>query len=151
MYIVVVDGYLIPQGTTVIANMLSMHTQPAYFSDPHKFIPERFMDNLKTMQSAANGKFEERDHFNFGFGRYVLKSKRGRGDSHLSLFLCRRVCPGIYLAEVELFCAVVRLYAKARIEPFDGLPDLEGCRNGGLTLNPLTYKVKFVKREDALI
>ncbi|KAL0582115.1 hypothetical protein ABG067_008192, partial [Albugo candida] len=46
----------------------SMHTQPELYPNPHEFIPERFMSNLKTMQSAANGRFEERDHFNFGFG-----------------------------------------------------------------------------------
>lgn len=40
-----------------------------YYDDADKFIPERFMNNLKTMLSAANGRFEERDHFNFGWGR----------------------------------------------------------------------------------
>lgn len=63
------DGYVIPGGSTIMVNMLSMHRQAHIYPDPEVFKPERFMNNLKTMQSAANGKFEERDHFNFGFGR----------------------------------------------------------------------------------
>lgn len=67
--IVEVDGYIIPGGSTVMVNMTSMHRQSHVYPDSEAFKPERFMNNLKTMQSAANGKFEERDHFNFGFGR----------------------------------------------------------------------------------
>lgn len=69
MYIVEVDGYIIPKGALIIANMGSLHRRPELYPNPHVFNPERFMDNLKTMQSAANGRFEERDQFNFGFGR----------------------------------------------------------------------------------
>lgn len=68
-HIVAVDGYIIPKGALVIANMDSLHKRPEYYPDPQAFRPDRFMNNLKTMQSAANGKFENRDHFNFGFGR----------------------------------------------------------------------------------
>jgi cytochrome P450 len=48
-----------------------MHKNPERFPQPEQFIPERFINNLKTMQSATNGKLEDRDHFNFGFGRYL--------------------------------------------------------------------------------
>lgn len=69
MYVVEVDGYIIPKGATIVPNMGSLHKQPQYYPDPEVFHPERFMNNLKTMQSAANGRFEERDQYNFGFGR----------------------------------------------------------------------------------
>jgi cytochrome P450 len=52
--------------------MVGIHTQADLYPNPTTFRPDRFMNNLKTMQSAANGKFEERDHFNFGFGRYIV-------------------------------------------------------------------------------
>lgn len=46
-----------------------MHTNAERYEKPHEFIPERFMNNLKTMQASANGKIEERDQYNFGWGR----------------------------------------------------------------------------------
>lgn len=62
------NGYLIPKGATIITNMTTLHTSNMY-TDPHTFNPDRFLDNPKTMLALANGKLEERDQFNFGFGR----------------------------------------------------------------------------------
>lgn len=67
--IVYVDGYKIPKGAAIFSSMRSMHQRSDVYSEPEKFMPERFTSNLKTMSSAANGKLEGRDHFNFGWGR----------------------------------------------------------------------------------
>ena len=64
-------GYYIPKGTVMASNMYAMHQNPDAFSDPEKFIPERFMNNIKTMSSSANSGIELRDQYNFGWGRYV--------------------------------------------------------------------------------
>ncbi|OAD01321.1 CYP5206 protein [Mucor lusitanicus CBS 277.49] len=77
---IVVDGYFIPKNSTLISNMGSMHTNAERYEDPFEFIPERFMDNIKTMQASANGSIEQRDTYNFGWGR--------------------RICPGKYILEV---------------------------------------------------
>lgn len=122
-----VDGYIIPKGALVIANMDSLHKNPEFYPDPLSFYPDRYMNNLKTMQSAANGRFENRDQFNFGFGR--------------------RICPGIYLSEVELFYAFVQLFARTLVEPVDGvMPNIEKARHVGAILRPHKYKVQFFKR-----
>ncbi|OBZ85547.1 hypothetical protein A0J61_06394 [Choanephora cucurbitarum] len=129
---ILVDGYFIPKDTVIISSMQSMHYDAERYPEPNVFDPERFLNNLKTMNASVNGSFEDRDHFNFGWGR--------------------RICPGIYLAEAEIFFAVIQLLARANIEPADeGLPVLEGAVNAGLSLRPLPYKVKFVRRTDALI
>ncbi|KAL7313016.1 hypothetical protein PS15m_008717 [Mucor circinelloides] len=130
-----IDGYILTKGCTIIANMDSMHKNPTQYPvHPESFIPERFMNSLKTMQSAANGKLAHRDHFNFGFGR--------------------RLCPGAYLADVELFSAFVQVFAICKIKPISEgeYPDISSAReNAGLNILPPPCKIKFIKREDALI
>ncbi|EPB82552.1 hypothetical protein HMPREF1544_10714 [Mucor circinelloides 1006PhL] len=130
---IVVDGYYIPKNSTLISNMGSMHTNAERYENPHEFIPERFLDNIKTMQASANGGIEQRDTYSFGWGR--------------------RICPGIYLAEVEIFFAFVQVFARCFIEPAvpGEYPNLEGGRDAGLTVLPLAYNVKFTRRPDALI
>jgi cytochrome P450 len=59
--------------------MKSMHEGSNVYGEPEKFIPERFLNNTKSMYASANGHVSERDHFNFGWGR--------------------RLCPGIYLVK----------------------------------------------------
>ncbi|CDH51288.1 cytochrome p450 [Lichtheimia corymbifera JMRC:FSU:9682] len=131
------QGYLIPKGTPVFPNMLGMHHNPNVFSEPEKFIPERFIENTSTMTTSANGRLENRDHFNFGWGR--------------------RVCPGIYLSEAEMFLAMVRLLAKYTIEPsLDAAgkpvyPDIHSRVSGGLIVLPQSYKVRFIPRTDAAL
>ncbi|KAL9552676.1 hypothetical protein PS6_004353 [Mucor atramentarius] len=130
---IVVDGYFIPKNSTLISNMGSMHTNAERYENPYEFIPERFLDNIKTMQASANGGIEQRDTYSFGWGR--------------------RICPGIYLAEVEIFFAFVQVFARCFIEPAvpGEYPNIEGGRDAGLTVLPLAYNVKFTRRPDALI
>ncbi|KAI8355565.1 cytochrome P450 [Blakeslea trispora] len=123
-----VDGYIIPKDADVLPSMHSMHLNTDRYEQADKFIPERYLDNLKTMQSSANGRIEERDHYNFGWGR--------------------RICPGAFLAEVEVFSAFVRIYSQCKITPADGesMPDLDTMKNGGLVVLPKPQKLKFVRR-----
>lgn len=59
----------------------------------------------------------------------------------------RRICPAIYLAEVEIFSAFIQIFSRCSIEPTsEGMPDIVGAKNAGLTIWPLPYKVKFTER-----
>ncbi|KAJ7125680.1 cytochrome P450 [Mycena crocata] len=64
------DGYFIPAGTTIVGNAYAILHNAAMFPEPHKFLPERFLQPGKdTFRPATVA---------FGFGR--------------------RICPGRYLA-----------------------------------------------------
>lgn len=80
-YIVIVDGYLLPKGSILSTGMMSIHKNPDSYENPEEFNPERFLPNTKSMHSAASGKLEDRDHFNFGWGR--------------------RICAGIHLVSIN--------------------------------------------------
>ncbi|KAI7863483.1 cytochrome P450 [Spinellus fusiger] len=133
----VVNNYTIKKGTTLISDMYSIHRNPDIYPDPHKFIPERFINNTSTISASANGKPTERDQYNFGWGR--------------------RMCPGIYLAETEMFFAYTTLWARCTIEPaLDSnnnpvYADIESIIDNGVVTMPKPYKVRFVERPDKLV
>ncbi|KAI7871358.1 cytochrome P450 [Spinellus fusiger] len=133
----VVNNYIIKKGTTLISDMYSMHRNPDVYPDPDKFIPERFINNKSTFHASATGKPTERDQFNFGWGR--------------------RMCPGIYLAEAELFLTYTTLLARCTIEPAldsSGSPvygDIESSVDGGLVIRFKPYKLRFIERPDRLL
>ncbi|KAI8879201.1 cytochrome P450 [Backusella circina FSU 941] len=124
-------GYTFPKGSIFITSLDYMHKESGHFDDQEKFNPERYLSDPKTMTAASNGKLSERDQFTFGWGR--------------------RICPGIHLAEVEIFNAYVNILAKSNIEPIyeSGqpiLPNIIDARPGGGTFLPLPYKIRFVER-----
>ncbi|KAK6966935.1 cytochrome P450 [Favolaschia claudopus] len=70
----VYNGYVIPAGTTIIANQWGMAHDPGTYDQPYEFRPERFLGNHGLPDPASIA---------FGWGK--------------------RACPGRYLAEDALF------------------------------------------------
>jgi hypothetical protein len=94
-----VDGYLLPKGTSLIINVWGIH-QGIPFSDPTAFNPENFADVTTLAPTLAAGDPEKRDHYGYGAGR--------------------RLCPGIHLAERNLWIAIAKL-----LWAFEILPGLD--------------------------
>ena len=85
-----VDGYFLPKGTTIILNVWGLHHDEDHFPDPEQFIPERYANTpLLAPEYAASAEYEKRGHYRYGAGR--------------------RICPGIHLAERNLFPGVAKL------------------------------------------
>ncbi|CDH53495.1 o-methylsterigmatocystin oxidoreductase [Lichtheimia corymbifera JMRC:FSU:9682] len=131
---IVCRNKIIPKGAIIASNMVAMHMNPDVYPEPHVFRPERFLDKTETFTASAKSKIEERDQYNFGWGR--------------------RLCPGTYLAEVHMFNVFSRVFARCTIEP---PVDDDGCL---VPLNLKTflpqkvvlvtahppYQVRFVRR-----
>ncbi|KAI0023477.1 cytochrome P450 oxidoreductase [Xylariomycetidae sp. FL0641] len=84
-----VGGYLIPKGSTVVLNVWGMHHDGARWERPDDYEPSRYAASHPKLASHYTSDGPKRDHFGYGAGR--------------------RVCPGIHLAERNLFVAMAKL------------------------------------------
>ncbi|XP_073497207.1 cytochrome P450 2U1 [Phyllobates terribilis] len=115
----VFQGYTIPKGSVVLANLWAVHRDPRVWEKPNDFNPSRFLDE--------HGQILKKEAFiPFGIGR--------------------RVCMGEQLAKMELFLMFVNLLQSFSFsfanETFQ--PMLEG--RFGLTLAPYPFDIKIAKR-----
>ncbi|RAL13463.1 cytochrome P450 [Aspergillus homomorphus CBS 101889] len=98
----VYEGYWIPKGASILANIWAFTHDPATYPDPDAFRPERFLPTSAAAAAATGGAAgetgsEQRDpHFLiFGFGR--------------------RVCPGRNLADANVFLTIAQALTVFRI------------------------------------
>ncbi|KAI8982601.1 cytochrome P450 [Pilobolus umbonatus] len=123
---VVVDGYFIPANTTIMTSMDAMNMSRNVFDNPEEFNPDRYKGNVKSMMASANGKIEERDHYSFGWGR--------------------RICPGAYLAELEIYSVITKLLAECTIKADGGLPNINKIDVSTVVSSPKSFKARFIRR-----
>ncbi|KAJ3552024.1 hypothetical protein NM688_g4378 [Phlebia brevispora] len=122
-------GMFIPKNTVVILNTWTMHMDPNRYPEPEKFNPDRYLDDhLSNAESANLANAMERDHWMFGAGR--------------------RICPGIPLAEQEIFLAVSHLLWAFNMqqlpdEPID-LKEYDGLSGR----SPVPFRIKMVPRDE---
>ncbi|KAI1366310.1 cytochrome P450 [Xylaria arbuscula] len=84
------NGQFIPQGTVCVLNTWTMHHDPERYPEPMRFEPNRFFhDRLTSTQSSNLADPMQRDHWMFGAGR--------------------RICPGMWVAEREIWLTVSRM------------------------------------------
>uniref|UniRef100_A0A663F4M8 Vitamin D 25-hydroxylase n=1 Tax=Aquila chrysaetos chrysaetos TaxID=223781 RepID=A0A663F4M8_AQUCH len=114
----VVRGYSIPEGTTVITNLYSVHFDEKYWSNPEVFCPERFLD--------SSGQFVKKDAF-------------------IPFSLGRRHCLGEQLARMEMFLFFTSLLQRFHLcFPHGVIPDLKPRL--GMTLQPEPYLICAERR-----
>ncbi|CAG8579945.1 1913_t:CDS:2 [Ambispora gerdemannii] len=123
-------GYHIPKNSLLLMNMYALNWNPARFSNPSKFDPERYLDMKESSAALAQGNVENRDHFSFGAGR--------------------RLCLGIRLAEVELELFIASIFWAFKIErpPTEPEPiDLTKFDYIGIVQWIKPYNVRFIPRQ----
>lgn len=137
----VVDGYKIPKGTTVLLNVWGLHHEqkgvPGSLS-PFTFDPDRFVGRTSPAATfAASKDYEARDHYGYGAGR--------------------RLCPGIHLAERNLFIGMAKLLWAFTLEEKAGVDSVDvnpktGYSEGFLhCAKPFACKVTVRGKVDAEI
>ncbi|KAI0637905.1 cytochrome P450 [Trametes polyzona] len=119
------QGYFLPKGTLVVANVWRFLHDPNTYADPMRFNPDRFI--------SAEGREAERDprDFCFGFGR--------------------RRCPGVFFAEASIFAACAMALAVYNISKVveNGEvvePSMEGT--GSIISHPAPFKCTLTVRSE---
>ncbi|XP_066293653.1 cytochrome P450 2C30-like [Branchiostoma lanceolatum] len=107
---VTVRGFDMPAGTQVLTNLYSVHMDHAYWPDPERFDPGRFLD--------AEG--------------HVIS----KPDSYLPFSGGRRGCPGDQLAKMELFLIFTSLLQNFTFKLPEGVTSYSTEGIYGLTLRP---------------
>lgn len=74
---------MIPKDTVLISNAHTTNADATFYTEPEKFMPERFMGDTRSLYASSNANIANRELFSFGWGR--------------------RICPGIYLVNFFFF------------------------------------------------
>ncbi|KAF9044314.1 cytochrome P450 [Panaeolus papilionaceus] len=123
------NGYFIPKGTIVMGNAWAILHDPDVFENPEEFIPERYLKDGKIDPSVRDPVVAA-----FGFGR--------------------RICPGRYFAEQNLFIMIVSTLATFDIKaPVDetGKPmKMKAEYVDGLLSYPLPFKCQITPRSPSV-
>ncbi|KAF5367330.1 hypothetical protein D9757_010117 [Collybiopsis confluens] len=126
------EGMFIPKGTSIILNQWAMLHDTAYFSEPEKFLPERFLGDSPSDQVRAGNPYA----IAFGFGR--------------------RICPGLHLGSVMLFCFISKALATFDIKrPIDSNTGKEydppvDAAPGNVSF-PVRFDCRFIPRNEKAI
>ncbi|KAL2890628.1 O-methylsterigmatocystin oxidoreductase [Ceratocystis lukuohia] len=118
-------GYLIPAGSYVFANARAMTHDPAVYSDPETFNPDRYLPR------SEGGSDEPLPNGHFGFGR--------------------RVCIGKHLGEASVWIAMASILSTMSIERetcekgFEIIPPVK--LTNGLTSHPQYFPCRIRLRE----
>lgn len=126
------EGMLIPKDSTVFVPVWAIHHTDTIFENEEVYDPDRYLNHPKLANDyAGSPDWQGRDHYGYGAGR--------------------RVCPGMHLAERNMWriCAKL-LWAFEFLEPTDENgktihldPD---AYNAGILQAPLPFKVTVKPR-----
>ncbi|KAF5368055.1 hypothetical protein D9758_004476 [Tetrapyrgos nigripes] len=126
----VFNGYFIPKGSLVLANIWNMSHDPTIYHQPDIFKPERFIPSAENNYTAEP---EPRD-LSFGFGR--------------------RICPGRVLADASVFISCAMALAVFNISKYSENgkvfePDTK--QNDGTISHPSEFRCTLIPRSEKAV
>ncbi|KAI8489154.1 cytochrome P450 2 sub U member 1 [Branchiostoma belcheri] len=120
-----VRGYDVPKETQVLMNLFSLHMDPAYWPDPDRFDPGRFLD---------------------AEGNVINKP-----ESFMPFSGGRRECLGEQLARMELFLFFSTLLQSFTFRTPEGAPPPTTDGFLGITLSPRPFKLCAIPRKGDIL
>ncbi|KAK6436231.1 hypothetical protein LTR95_007574 [Oleoguttula sp. CCFEE 5521] len=132
------NGFHLPAGSMVIANVLAVHQNKKDFENPLEFHPERYLNNEMGTIATGNEKTGRRSVYTFGAGR--------------------RVCPGQHLGENSLRINISKLvWGFNFLPPIDpktgkAVPvsdidsEISSAYTDGVSTAPKPFKCRIVPR-----
>jgi cytochrome P450 len=115
-----VNGYFVPSGTMVIANLYSVNMDPDSWLQPDKFYPARFLD-----------------------GDGFIKDQ----EKIIPFSLGKRSCLGEQLARQEIFLFVAGLLQHFEIYPPEGKDHIDDTWTFNFLVPPPEFKVRLISRQ----
>ncbi|KAI9254891.1 cytochrome P450 [Sporodiniella umbellata] len=125
-------NYIIPKGYLIVENIYDVNKNPSLFPEPDKFDPERFMNDCRTIHSVSHGDLSKKNYFGFGWQAYLSWN----------------------LFESYMFCILTKILSDYTINPTvspegkEVYPDLDQVDCTGMIVNPASFKVCLVEREN---
>ncbi|KAH7882651.1 cytochrome P450 [Phlebopus sp. FC_14] len=134
------DGYYIPEGSTIIANIWGMLHDPEVYASPMTFDPTRFLpkEGIPTLPDIRGREEPEVGSLPFGFGR--------------------RICPGMHLAKSGVWIYAATVLWAFRVKLREGAAHSEKkmtwdsvpLSEEGI-LYPLPFEVELESRSESML
>ncbi|KAH8340065.1 hypothetical protein KR067_007655 [Drosophila pandora] len=122
----VINGYHVPKGTHVIFPHLVVSNDPAYFPEPKRFLPERWLKQTSATDAGGCPHAGQKIHpfvsLPFGFGR--------------------RMCVGRRFAEIELHTLLAKIFRKYEVS-YDAEEFCYRVNSTYIPQSPLNFRLKL--------
>ncbi|KAH8319750.1 hypothetical protein KR074_004911 [Drosophila pseudoananassae] len=122
----VINGYHVPKGTHVIFPHLVVSNDPAYFPEPKRFLPERWLKQTSATDAGGCPHAGQKIHpfvsLPFGFGR--------------------RMCVGRRFAEIELHTLLAKIFRKYEVS-YDAEEFSYRVNSTYIPQSPLNFRLKL--------
>lgn len=146
------EGYFIPKDSMIFLPIWAMHHDPDQYADPSEFNPDRYLNHPKLApEYAVSPDFENRDKYCITLSSFPTNMTSG-SPHHYGYGAGRRMCPGLHLAERNMWRIVSKLlWAFDIFEPTDEatgekIPLDANAFSSAILMCPLPFKVRVIPR-----
>ncbi|KAK7536826.1 cytochrome P450 [Phyllosticta citribraziliensis] len=128
----------IPRGTPVIGNVWAINNNEAYFPDPQRFDPTRFLPETMALRHSGDSKARAE----------LGKPHTSTAHGHSAFGWGRRICPGSELALNTLFIGVAKMLWAFDVFPREGHSYDTMAYTDGFNMRPRRFECDIEVRSE---